>query len=102
VWTLFNQNISKFTLQFSQGEVHEFSGEVQKFSGEVQKFSGDVQNDLRRGHRGAHLPTPPLKMQLCQKPAVLGGVKLEALTYDRDEITELSTVYTVTILPLLV
>jgi hypothetical protein len=53
---LSNQNTSNFnsdlSLKLSQGEVRDLSGEVQKFSGEVQ-------NDLRRG---AHLPTPPLKI----------------------------------------
>ena len=43
------------SLKLSQGEVHDFSGEVQKLSGEVQ-------NDLRGG---AHLLTPPLKIQSC-------------------------------------
>jgi hypothetical protein len=71
-----------------------FQGRCKNSQGMCKTISGEV--------RGAHLPTPSLKMQLCQKPAVLGGVKLEALTYDRDEITELSIVYTVTILPLLV
>jgi hypothetical protein len=59
-WSHLSKCYFDLSFNISKGEVHESSGEVNESSGKVQEISGEVQNDL---WGGAHLPSPPLKIQ---------------------------------------